>query len=157
MIVIHSILTKILSLVMQVKWLKINKVEFTVISNKIFHKITDLYYLLIEYKIKINNYTKSKNFQDFSKKYFVLNYTGDSLNYHHGMSFSTADVDQDGHSTYNCAENFHGGFWYRSCIESNPNGLYGGKDISGGSYVNWLNFRGYEALKNFEMKFRPNY
>jgi len=40
----------------------------------------------------------------------------DVLGRHDGMTFTTLDRDHD-HSSYNCADNGHGAFWYRSCAE----------------------------------------
>ena len=48
---------------------------------------------------------------------------GDSLEYH---SFFPFDRDQDGHGTINCAERYHGAWWYgsSSCNHYNLNGIY---------------------------------
>ncbi|CAL4186768.1 unnamed protein product, partial [Meganyctiphanes norvegica] len=48
---------------------------------------------------------------------------GDSLSYHDGMGFSTYDADRDLWSG-NCAERHKGGWWYRRCYWSDPNGIY---------------------------------
>ncbi|XP_070173733.1 tenascin-R-like, partial [Littorina saxatilis] len=49
---------------------------------------------------------------------------GDSLYYHRGAQFSTKDRDHDIHSSTNCAQRFHGAWWYKSCLHSNLNGDY---------------------------------
>lgn len=54
---------------------------------------------------------------------FVNGGAGDSLSYHNGMRFSTFDKDQDA-TAGNCARLLMGGYWYRSCHYSNPNGPY---------------------------------
>ena len=84
-------------------------------------------------------------------------YIGDSLSYHRGMRLSTSETDQDASSTQNCAEKYHSGFWYNSFLYTNPNGLYGSEGAYGGQYLHWSGFRGGNALKAMEMKFRPNY
>lgn len=35
--------------------------------------------------------------------------------YHNRMAFSTKDRDNDQEDTINCAERYHGGWWYKSC------------------------------------------
>ncbi|XP_068102729.1 microfibril-associated glycoprotein 4-like isoform X2 [Hyperolius riggenbachi] len=49
--------------------------------------------------------------------------TGDSLSDHIGMNFSTYDKDRD-IDPRNCAETFHGAWWYSKCHASNLNGKY---------------------------------
>ena len=72
------------------------------------------------------------------------------------MKFSTFDKDQDTYSG-DCAAGWRSGFWFRDCMWTNLNGLYGNKDVTHPDYVTWYDFRGYDALKWVEMKFRPNY
>ena len=50
-------------------------------------------------------------------------FTGDSLAYHNGRSFTTKDRDND--SSVNCADSRGGGWWYGGCAYSALNGLYG--------------------------------
>jgi len=59
----------------------------------------------------------------------------DTLAYHNGQAFTTKDKDND-ISSVNCAIFGHGGWWYRSCYESNLNGKYGARDKTG---VKWWN------------------
>ncbi|XP_016113648.1 microfibril-associated glycoprotein 4-like [Sinocyclocheilus grahami] len=48
---------------------------------------------------------------------------GDSLTEHSNQKFSTFDRDQDSNAT-NCARQYLGGFWYKTCHAANPNGVY---------------------------------
>lgn len=57
--------------------------------------------------------------------------TGDSLQYHNNMHFTTKDQDNDIHTTSNCAESCKGGWWYGSCHRANLNGLYLTEPIQG--------------------------
>ena len=76
--------------------------------------------------------------------------------YHQAMKFTTFDKDQDIAAT-NCAVDRKGAFWHYHCGDTNLNGIYGDKDNGGSQYVTWNDFRGWDALKWVEMKFRPNY
>lgn len=49
---------------------------------------------------------------------------GDSLSYHQGRPFSTADRDNDIAVT-NCALSYKGAWWYKNCHRTNLNGKYG--------------------------------
>ena len=40
---------------------------------------------------------------------------------HNGMKFSTADNDNDKHSSFNCAAADKNGWWYNACLHINPN------------------------------------
>ena len=42
---------------------------------------------------------------------------------HNHMKFSTKDKDADNFRT-NCAQVYHGGFWYNGCWSANLNGVY---------------------------------
>ncbi|KAL9989433.1 hypothetical protein ACROYT_G003982 [Oculina patagonica] len=79
---------------------------------------------------------------------------GDSLTYHRGSSFSTKDRDNDQWSLH-CASRYKGGWWYKSCHESNLNGFYlnGKTDPKGMSWYHWKNKS--ESVKRSEMKIRP--
>ncbi|XP_028411167.1 ryncolin-4-like [Dendronephthya gigantea] len=81
---------------------------------------------------------------------------GDSLKKHNGMAFTTKDSDNDD-TVYNCAVKFKGAWWYRSCHDSNLNGLYHyGADTSYADGINWYHWKGYHySLKSTSMKMRP--
>ncbi|XP_062620876.1 fibrinogen-like protein 1 [Saccostrea cucullata] len=75
---------------------------------------------------------------------------GDSLKYHNGMKFTTKDNDND----KNCATQYHGAWWYKSCHHSNMNGQYAHSAVSGGKYAVWQGWKGSEALKQTMMMIR---
>ena len=82
---------------------------------------------------------------------------GDSLTQHHGQAFSTHDADHDTWAS-NCAERYHGAWWYYHCHVSNLNGRYdeGGSGSPFAEGINWYDWKGYEySLKKTEMKIRP--
>ncbi|XP_062591721.1 fibrinogen C domain-containing protein 1-A-like [Saccostrea cucullata] len=58
----------------------------------------------------------------------VFGYTGDAgdmMGFHHGMSFSTPEVDNDAASNFDCASYLQSGWWYRDCNRCDLNGKYG--------------------------------
>jgi hypothetical protein len=77
-----------------------------------------------------------------------------------GMQFSTRDQDHDQNPGKNCAEMYHGGFWYNACGAANLNGRYYDScsytnDPTDGIYwFTWKYTTSYSAAKT-EMKFRP--
>ncbi|XP_060940352.1 microfibril-associated glycoprotein 4-like [Limanda limanda] len=83
---------------------------------------------------------------------------GDSMSSHSGLKFSTFDRDQDTWPD-NCASTFMGGFWYGSCHQANPNGVYRwGKEKTpfavGVIWYTWKNTHDY-SVKSIVMKVRP--
>ena len=103
------------------------------LGNKNIHELTltpkELYIELTHESGEVRNarYT-SFNVNAASDKYrmFVSGYSGnagDSLAYHSNNVFSAYDQDNDNHSD-NCANRFHGGWWYNACHSSNLNGYY---------------------------------
>ncbi|XP_062607472.1 ficolin-2-like, partial [Saccostrea cucullata] len=66
---------------------------------------------------------------------------GDSLTYINNMKFSTKDQDNDLNGG-SCSVSYKGGWWYRNCLYTNPNGLYLGglnsKNAQGITYGAWL-------------------
>ena len=43
---------------------------------------------------------------------------------HDNQAFSTHDRDHDARFYDNCAEHYHGAWWFRSCFQSHLNGKY---------------------------------
>ena len=84
---------------------------------------------------------------------FFKGTAGDSLGYHRGYAFSTKDRDND--SAGNCAQDYKGAWWYKSCHYSNLNGLYlhGKDDSKGVAWQTWKN--NYYSVERSEMKMRP--
>lgn len=78
--------------------------------------------------------------------------TGDSLTSHHGSQFRTKDRD----NSMSCAATFKGGWWYKTCHDSNLNGQYlNGSHQSFADGINWKAWHGYYySLKATEMKIR---
>ena len=85
---------------------------------------------------------------------------GDSLRYHNSMPFSTEDKNND-ESRRNCAEDYGGGWWFKSCLYSNLNGEYFGRlqhaDKPHDQGIVWLKGKklGKDSLKFSEMKLKP--
>ncbi|XP_038062196.1 ficolin-3-like [Patiria miniata] len=63
-----------------------------------------------EYNLQIGQYDASST-------------AGNSLRYHRGRPFSTNDRDNDKGQS-NCAQSFHGAWWFKDCLLSNLNGRY---------------------------------
>ena len=86
--------------------------------------------------------------------------TNSSTNYgiHNGMKFTTRDNDNDNGSGNNCAQYFHGAWWFNSCFSSHLNGLYyHNPNISFENGIIWSTWKGYNySLKFTEMKTRRN-
>ena len=83
--------------------------------------------------------------------------TGDSMDGHGGMKFSTFDKDQDAYGDGNCAKLYLGAFWYGACHYANPNGVYRWEaDTTPFAVgVEWYHFKGYNySMKTFSMKIR---
>ncbi|XP_038069176.1 ficolin-3-like [Patiria miniata] len=85
---------------------------------------------------------------------------GDSLSVHYRQHFSTRDADNDDVSLENCAQKFHGGWWYKGChgdsFKSNLNGLYY-NDATVADYmgIQWVTWKGKQvSLKGTEMMTR---
>ncbi len=87
---------------------------------------------------------------------------GDSLILHNGMKFSTYDRDNDVWGR-NCAAEFKGGWWHKSCFTSNLNNFYPDRNMSGMSkfekfsYMSWKtldNGEGYGSVLKSEMKIK---
>ncbi|NWH97552.1 FCN1 protein, partial [Tichodroma muraria] len=87
---------------------------------------------------------------------FLGGNAGDSLLYHRDMPFSTTDQDND-MSSFNCATEYKGAWWYNDCHYSNLNGMYWmGVHGSYADGINWKTGKEYHySYKRTEMKFRP--
>ncbi|KAL3866956.1 hypothetical protein ACJMK2_044200 [Sinanodonta woodiana] len=89
---------------------------------------------------------------------FVDGYSGtagDSLSTdrHSGHNFTTQDRDNDIYEPGNCAQMFHGAWWYEKCHSSNLNGLYGSTEYAKG--LTWVTSTGYyQSVSGTEMKVR---
>ena len=81
--------------------------------------------------------------------------TGDSLQYHNGMMFSTKDKDNDQRGSVHCAATYKGGWWYNNCYNSNLNGMYYPYESTSLDGINWF-YRGtgYKSVKTCSMKMR---
>ena len=89
----------------------------------------------------------------------IAGYTGtagDSMtSEHNGMQFSTKDRDNDRYGV-NCATQWQGAWWYKSCHHSNLNGLYR-SGLEGYQGVVWTHFLNNGiSLKFAQMKLRLN-
>ncbi|NWV34126.1 FCN1 protein, partial [Grantiella picta] len=86
---------------------------------------------------------------------FLGGNAGDSLSYHRDMPFSTTDQDND-MSSFNCATEYKGAWWYNDCHYSNLNGMYWmGAHGSYADGINWKTGKEYHySYKRTEMKFR---
>ena len=83
--------------------------------------------------------------------------TFDSMAYSNGASFSTRDRDHDTRDG-NCAEQFGGAWWYKSCHEANLNGKYVNHrpDRTGpSSRLSWYDGSHWHNYTKIQMKIRP--
>ena len=72
------------------------------------------------------------------------------MGYHNNMPFST--FGRDNSVSGNCATGQNGGWWYNLCLKANLNGLY--QVGSGDNRIVWYEWKGWESLKQVEMKIR---
>ena len=76
----------------------------------------------------------------------------------HGYSFSTPDRDNDEWSNNCASSSSHGagsGWWFRNCLNVNPNGLnYGHAKGTNAAMVWWYWGNKYESLKTITMAIR---
>jgi len=79
---------------------------------------------------------------------------GDSFSSHNGFPFSTKDRDNDINPS-NCAQEFHGAWWYSQCEVSNLNGKWNSTKYGEG--LDWATATGdhYHSATFTEMKIRP--
>uniref|UniRef100_A0A1I8PR50 Fibrinogen C-terminal domain-containing protein n=1 Tax=Stomoxys calcitrans TaxID=35570 RepID=A0A1I8PR50_STOCA len=93
-------------------------------------------------------------------KIFALgNYEGNAGNamaFHLGQAFSTYDQDNDGTNVQNCAERWHGAWWYDNCYHSNLCATYRQEHDKFSKGIAWMQWKGHDySLKYAEMKIRP--
>uniref|UniRef100_A0A1I8JCT5 Fibrinogen C-terminal domain-containing protein n=1 Tax=Macrostomum lignano TaxID=282301 RepID=A0A1I8JCT5_9PLAT len=82
----------------------------------------------------------SANYKMTLDSYLVgnSNMSEDSLTYHRGMQFSTFDRDNDVDSMRHCSAVYgYGGWWYKHCLKTNPNGIYRFSAIKDASSMIW--------------------
>ncbi len=65
---------------------------------------------------------------------------GDSMAYHNGWKFTTKDNDNDLNSA-NCAHSFRGGWWYKNCHDTNPNGIFPTARSTNAKYMSWYRLK----------------
>ena len=71
------------------------------------------------------------------------------MRYHNGYYFSTVEADHDV-AQGNCAQEGHGGWWYKACNWANLNGEYGSTERNEG--MNWESWGGnYVSMKATRM------
>ena len=76
---------------------------------------------------------------------------------HNGMKFSTFDQDNDRRRYTNCAERFHGAWWYKACYQSNLNGRYFHGDVINDTGIVWFGLnKTYLSLTSSTMMIRPH-
>ncbi|RUS72392.1 hypothetical protein EGW08_019852 [Elysia chlorotica] len=111
--------------------------------------------------LKLNGISKFAHYDYFSISNETSGYrlnigqysgtAGDSMQTHRNMAFSTLDKDHDLHKTLNCAKEFQGAWWYRSCHSSNLNGRWGDRGDRGPS---WSSISRSQPVTFSEMKIR---
>ena len=124
------------------------------------------------YKLRIDleDFEGNKRFADYSlfrvgneREWYLLKIgsysgnAGDSMSYHNGAYFTTKDSDHDHSHWVNCAQRYHGAWWYKTCHYSNLNGFYyrGGKHSSYADGINWYHWKGhYYSMKTVTMKIK---
>ena len=110
------------------------------LGNKWIHQMTSLGTTELRIDFENGKYVKYSSFAvgNAASKYTltVSGYSGtlrDALSYHNNMKFTTYDQDNDLVGG-NCAINFKGAWWYKSCFYSNLNGMFGRQDTTGISF-----------------------
>lgn len=93
---------------------------------------------------------------DFTSSSSIVNSMAESNN----QKFTTKDDDNDGNGAGNCAVTHEGGWWFKNCHETNPNGkYYPTSDNSAGGDYTGIVYEGYKgkaySLKTIVMAIRP--
>ena len=120
------------------------------LGNKWIHLLTLLGTTELRIDFGGGVYAKYSNFSigDAASKYTltVSGYSGtasDQLAYHNNMKFSTFDQDNDAWVS-SCAKGFKGAWWYKSCLYSNLNSIWG---ESSGVGIYWSGYRTFTEMK----------
>ncbi|XP_005108235.1 tenascin-R-like [Aplysia californica] len=130
--------------------------------------VRDFMYTLRRYELRVDisfngqdYYANYDNFTLFGEaenyRIRVSGYSGNSsngLSYHNDQPFTTKDRDNDAKSSDNCAVEYHGAWWYKTCHNSNLNGKWGSQEYGEG--LVWGTTTGqYDSATFTEMKIRP--
>ena len=142
------------------------------LGNEFLHLLTTGKQNLLRIELKrFNGERYSKDYTGFyigtSNENYKLKAEGgfvfkNAILYHYGMSFSTYDNDNDLETAKNCASFFTGGWWYKTCQQSNLNGIYQpSAKVVKGNVIYWKDATGNplhtghsESLQETEIKFR---
>ncbi|CAC5396822.1 unnamed protein product [Mytilus coruscus] len=81
----------------------------------------------------------------------MTDFSQNSLN---GMSFSTADRNQDMSDIHDCADFKRSGWWHRDCTKGNVNGLYRPGE-QGNDVMHWRTLNGTYSLSMTRMMIKP--
>ncbi|XP_059166077.1 ficolin-1-like [Physella acuta] len=134
------------------------------LGNENIHRLTSQrrYELRVDFKFNNTDYfAKYSRFRVYgeveSYRLKVSGYSGNAvdslLKGHNNQKFSTLDRDNE-LDRRNCAQNFHGAWWYYLCHWSNLNGLWRSSEFGKG--LNWYSTTGHFASATFtEIKMRP--
>ncbi|XP_059166070.1 ficolin-2-like [Physella acuta] len=134
------------------------------LGNENIHRLTSQrrYELRVDFRFNNTDYfAKYSRFRVYGEvegyRLKVSGYSGNAgdslLNVHNNQKFSTLDRDNE-LDRRNCAQNFHGAWWYYLCHVSNLNGLWRSSEFGKG--LNWYSTTGHFASATFtEIKMRP--
>ena len=82
----------------------------------------------------------------------------DAMAFHNGVHFSTYDQDNDKWNDNSCAYTYQGGWWFKNCYRTNPNGPHNTPSLPGVSQTEakiiWYDGTSYQQLSSMEMKIR---
>ena len=139
------------------------------LGNDNLHRLTANRRVILKIELTGSSNKRHATYQHFSVGDEASHYTlkvhgysgtaGDALKYHNSMPFSTEDNNND-KSRRNCAEDYRGGWWFRSCLDSNLNGEYFGRHDARPHHIDhgivWLKGKlKRESMKFSEMKIKP--
>ncbi|KAK3777353.1 hypothetical protein RRG08_012018 [Elysia crispata] len=135
------------------------------LGNEAIYNLTDTYPYELRIDFRVNGQEMFAEYSTFriedeSDKYRLRlgSYSGTigeksdyGLSYSNNQQFSTFDRDNDVYSGVNCAVSYHGAWWYKSCHNSNLNGIWLEK---AGKGVCWHNGSTYMYPEFTELKIR---